>query len=91
MVHFNREIANHLKKDIRQSSVWIGLDDLETEGTFLYTDGVKATHDNTDWWGNKNPDNFKNNEDCASLWCKKHFHVNDDNCDKKNKVLCTSK
>ena len=45
---------------------WIGLNDIETEGTFVYVDGVRATQQNAGWERGQ-PNNFGGNEDCAHV------------------------
>ena len=47
-------------------NAWIGLNDIETEGTFLYVDGVRATQQNAGWEKGQ-PDNSEGNEDCAHV------------------------
>jgi hypothetical protein len=59
---------------------WVGLSDILTEGTFLYTDGPEAgqavinifpsttTASNVLKWSGINPDNWSGIEDCVEIW-----------------------
>ena len=47
---------------------WIGASDIETEGRFVYLDGVTATQQNTGW-NSAQPDDGGRREDCV------HFNL----------------
>ncbi|KAJ8040403.1 Alpha-N-acetylgalactosamine-specific lectin [Holothuria leucospilota] len=44
--------------------IWIGLNDIDEEGTFVWRDGSPVTYTN---WGGNQPDNRFNNSDCATM------------------------
>ena len=59
--------------DKRQDrDAWIGLSDIETEGQFVFVDGVSSTNENTGWAPGE-PNDVGKNEDCA------HLHLSDPN------------
>ena len=45
---------------------WIGLTDIDREGSFVFLDGVVSTESNTGWAPNE-PNNGNQNEDCVNL------------------------
>ena len=67
---------------------WIGVNDIATEGTFVFLDGVIATQQNTGWDGGQ-PDNF-GEEDCVKVnlagWPDNS--ANDESCAKHAYALC---
>ncbi|XP_062340567.1 macrophage mannose receptor 1 [Osmerus eperlanus] len=69
-------------------SAWVGLNDITTEGHFVWTDGSPA-----DFlpWGPNQPDNWQGNEDCMHI--RAHDHVepgllNDDYCMSTHEFIC---
>jgi len=54
---------------------WIGLNDIETEGNYVYTDGTTANYFN---WGTGEPTGAA--EDCVSLYPPKEYKFNDFTC-----------
>ncbi len=49
---------------ITASRYWIGLNDIATEGTFVWTDGSTSTYRN---WAAGNPSDSNSNEDCVEI------------------------
>ena len=43
---------------------WLGLDDITTEGTFVWSSGKQLSWSE---WGTNQPDDSNGNEDCASI------------------------
>ena len=43
---------------------WIGLNDIETEGTFVWSDGINSSYRN---WISNQPDNTFGDENCVNL------------------------
>ncbi|XP_077970967.1 collectin-11-like [Styela clava] len=70
-----------------QSKVWIGLDDLQREGNFIWADGVVSTKANTDWSTNQ-PDNARKEEDCVEFSFWMGWKLNDAGCRFLKKYLC---
>uniref|UniRef100_A0A3Q1IPY9 C-type lectin domain-containing protein n=1 Tax=Anabas testudineus TaxID=64144 RepID=A0A3Q1IPY9_ANATE len=61
-------------------SPWIGLNDINVENQFVYTDGTPA---DLLLWAPGQPDNWQNNEDCVHLTGMNHQDpgkLNDDFC-----------
>lgn len=69
------------------SHVWIGLDDLEEEGKWMWSDGVVSTANNTNWSPGE-PNDHKNNEDCAHFDKHKGDQINDNNCEENYYYIC---
>ncbi|XP_010867500.4 CD209 antigen-like protein D isoform X2 [Esox lucius] len=62
---------------------WIGLSDIETEGTWRWVDGTNLT---TAYWGGGEPNNLDEGEDCAVI-----YHDFTDPVKKWNDTPCTRK
>uniref|UniRef100_A0A665UEQ5 C-type lectin domain-containing protein n=1 Tax=Echeneis naucrates TaxID=173247 RepID=A0A665UEQ5_ECHNA len=67
---------------------WVGLNDINVEGQFVYTDGTPA-----DFllWAPNQPDNYQNNEDCVHLRGMNHHEagkLNDDFCTSTMEYIC---
>ncbi|XP_072036733.1 uncharacterized protein [Amphiura filiformis] len=71
------------------SALWIGLDDLEVEGTFKWLDGSmflpSSWHSSWVWSGNNNPDN-SGNGDCTEI--HDHGAWNDKHCSNSQRFVC---
>ena len=57
------EISDALP-NILQNRVWIGLNDIQKEGSWVWVDGSFSSYRN---WGLNQPDNTNGNEDCAVI------------------------
>ena len=77
------------------TTYWIGLNDVENEGVFQWSDG-SSLNSYSNWFRN-NPDNFFGNEDCvvikmgSFIWGMLNFdnaQWNDDNCDVAYGFIC---
>ena len=68
---------------------WIGASDIETEGRFVYLDGVTVTQQNIEWIKGQ-PDDAGGNEDCVhfNLYDRPDNRANDYNCEKSIYALC---
>ena len=77
------ELANFVL-DIWWSNWWIGLNDLEEEGNFIWTDGAPISYLA---WGSGEP-NDSNGEDCGHIWTAQNGLWNDINCDTKMPYIC---
>ncbi|XP_014906843.1 macrophage mannose receptor 1 [Poecilia latipinna] len=67
---------------------WVGLNDINIENQFVYTDGSDA--DLLPWVENQ-PDNWENNEDCIHLTGMTHpdpGKINDDKCTATKEFVC---
>ncbi|XP_023264465.1 macrophage mannose receptor 1-like [Seriola lalandi dorsalis] len=70
------------------AEAWVGLNDINVENQFVYTDGSAA-----DFllWGPNQPDNWQNNEDCVHLRGMNHQapgKLNDDSCTSTKEYIC---
>nr|XP_020506487.1 macrophage mannose receptor 1-like [Labrus bergylta] len=70
------------------AQAWIGLNDINIEGQFVYSDGTPA-----DFllWGPNQPDNWQNNEDCVHIRGADHSEAgkfNDDFCTSTKEFVC---
>ena len=70
---------------------WIGLSDIENEGTFIWIDGVASTAENVGWQrGEPNDGGSNSNEDCVELNHPGHpkYTANDQTCSDSLRALC---
>jgi len=82
-------LQNFLKdKTITDYHVWIGLDDIDIEGTFKWNDGDVLTWSK---WSGDNPDNYRNMEDCATVVPLYNYRWNDARCGHKYEFVCQLK
>ncbi|XP_039265231.2 C-type lectin mannose-binding isoform-like isoform X2 [Styela clava] len=77
-------LLENLKYD---EQVWIGVDDIETEGQFIWADGVIANPQSTDWYTGE-PNDYGGNEDCGTLAQGTGWKMNDSPCDHSYAYLC---
>ncbi|CAL1538295.1 unnamed protein product, partial [Lymnaea stagnalis] len=79
------------KRPVWNNWLWIGLDDMQQEGTFIWSDGATCTVDeqNLLFYGGK-PSPRTREEDCAVL-SKSTFLVNDVICTYKYSYICEIK
>ncbi|XP_039259803.2 uncharacterized protein LOC120336241 [Styela clava] len=83
------EVLLYLYKNFitkRKSSVWIGLNDKDTEGDWYWEDGIRSTMFNTPWAENQ-PDDGYQREDCA-LFSVRYGKVYDSRCSTDQRALC---
>ncbi|XP_060565780.1 perlucin-like isoform X2 [Ruditapes philippinarum] len=91
LVHIENEnenafLRNHLRT-LKDSLMWIGLTDSETEGVFKWIDD-SSTVSFTDW-SPKQPDNSGNKEDCVEFY--PDLKWNDRNCEASLRSICENK
>ena len=67
---------------------WIGLDDIKTEGSWVWLDGTASTSSNTPWLSGE-PNNL-GNEDCGTVGSSSGG-LNDVLCNIKLNFLCEAK
>jgi hypothetical protein len=63
------------------TACWIGLDDIATEGSWVWKDGTTLDYEN---WADGEPSG--GNENCAAFWHQPKW--NDDNCENSNCYTC---
>ena len=74
-------------------SYWIGLSDSDNEGDWMWTDGTQLDSDGYKNWGDNQPKNKNNNEDCVVIRIRKfdpdHYGKwHDRPCSKERKYIC---
>ncbi|PVD31852.1 hypothetical protein C0Q70_07271 [Pomacea canaliculata] len=70
------------------AGVWIGANDIEVEGHFLWSDRSPLFKE-TGLWGTGQPDN-RNNEDCVQVFFSSGIAFNDLPCTWKQEYICQS-
>lgn len=84
-------LANLAQTSITSSAfmVWIGYDDLNDEGIFKWRDNSTSTlNDN---WIDFNPDDYRGDEDCATIFAENDANdgkFNDYNCESTLPFIC---
>ncbi|XP_039608770.1 C-type lectin domain family 4 member E-like [Polypterus senegalus] len=86
-------LLNELSKQSPQKPYWIGLNDIATEGQFFWVDNKRLDPSKSFWgvnWdGSKEPDNWRNQEDCVQIQktttCSGWYDVR---CSDINNVIC---
>ncbi|XP_077865051.1 uncharacterized protein LOC144350857 [Saccoglossus kowalevskii] len=94
-------IYNAVKKDIRvngfddevRKGFWIGLNDRDNEGDFVWLDGSTLVEGDFAKWANGQPNNNSkldnvNGQDCVQLWKKKKFQWDDEYCFRSKGYVC---
>ncbi|XP_078679396.1 uncharacterized protein LOC144915035 isoform X2 [Branchiostoma floridae x Branchiostoma belcheri] len=81
----NDFILQKIRDELALDSVWIGLNDRQEEGNYVWSDGMEASTGYTDWFPHQ-PDNYRGpGEDCVEIspsgW-------NDRNCAEKLRFVC---
>jgi len=69
----------------RQKSVWIGGNDIATEGQFVWSDGCSMSYRK---WAANQPDNWNSNEDCLHLVAHQNGKWNDIICSASMRFVC---
>ena len=82
-----RDLAtNNLVNDYAQGIIsppfWLGINDIDIEGTFQYATGGNLVFTN---WGVGRPDNYGGAQDCVYIYLKQW---DDDNCENKHASIC---
>ncbi|XP_048579859.1 uncharacterized protein LOC5521691 isoform X2 [Nematostella vectensis] len=80
----NAFVFSEIKTRYYYWTVWIGLNDLGTEGVNTWSDGSPMSYIN---WGNKEPNNWNGMEDCGEM-SRFDGRWNDQNCNLKRTFVC---
>ncbi|XP_041376662.1 P-selectin-like [Gigantopelta aegis] len=87
----NTFIKNYLIANGKGTTCWIGANDIQEEGTWMWiSDGVPKQLNYTDWFTDE-PNDFRNSEDCALLLKGYGLKWFDDNCIKNESFTCEQK
>nr|XP_039258465.1 lactose-binding lectin l-2-like [Styela clava] len=71
--------------------VWIGLDDINQENTFVWSNGTVANPRTIPWLFGQPDGGRENDQDCVKTSSDSYFLLNDERCSKKLKYLCEKK
>ena len=90
------EENDFIKKELlpaKYGNYWIGLSDSDNEGDWMWTDGTQLDSDGYKNWGDNQPKNKNNNEDCVVIRIRKfdpdHYGKwHDRPCSKERKYIC---
>ena len=66
-------------------NVFIGIDDIDVEGTFQYATGGDLVFTN---WRSGAPDDYGGNQDCGMFWAPSGWKWDDENCNTKYSSIC---
>ncbi|KAI8486382.1 Sushi, von Willebrand factor type A, EGF and pentraxin, partial [Branchiostoma belcheri] len=81
----NDFILQKIRDELALDSVWIGLNDRQEEGNYVWSDGMEASTGYTDWYPHQ-PDNYRGpGEDCVEI---RPSGWNDRNCAEKLRFVC---
>ena len=70
-----------------QSAAWIGLNDIRSEGTFVWSDHRALDYNDWTYWASDQPNNRKNSEHCVTVnFQSKRWY--DSDCALKRYVIC---
>ncbi|KAK7499597.1 hypothetical protein BaRGS_00009249 [Batillaria attramentaria] len=67
-------------------ALWVGADDLQSEGNFVWSDGTPLAN-SADVWGVGEPNNYYQNEDCVVYWIGSYL-LNDFPCTRETLFVC---
>ncbi|XP_078693730.1 uncharacterized protein LOC144923229 isoform X2 [Branchiostoma floridae x Branchiostoma belcheri] len=87
---FIRKRIRSLPPHRRVLNYWIGLSDVQEEGTFVWSDGTELTASGYTHWSQGKPDNaeVERGEDCVEIRQDMNYTWNDVECGKKRRFVC---
>ena len=68
------------------NSIWLGLNDRDSEGTFIWADNTGLATDYYTNYAGGQPDNYNGLQDCILLWSSMNW--DDENCDAQKEFVC---
>ena len=87
---FHRQVAQELYVGPVWIGLWVGLDDLETDMKWKWTDGQDAKDEDIVW--SPSEPNGDKRENCGEMWGEaRKFTMNDNPCCDKRYALCEKK
>ncbi|XP_051776675.1 C-type lectin domain family 4 member G-like isoform X2 [Erpetoichthys calabaricus] len=84
----DRKEQDFIYKWVSNKEVWLGFNDLETEGTWVWVDGLPRNE--VMFWNEGEPNNNEGKEDCGSMW-PKSATWNDLPCTLQKDFVCEKK
>ena len=83
----SQEINVYIQQRLNGDRGWIGFNDRDTEGTFVWADNQSS---NFTYWAPHQPNDFRLNEDCVhTLGVAHKFTWNDVNCKSCHNYTCS--
>ncbi|XP_053559028.1 C-type lectin domain family 4 member E-like isoform X2 [Bombina bombina] len=81
-----------MSNTLSSENFWMGLNDIASESNFMWVDG-SPLDSSIQFWAYKQPDNYKDAEDCATLWLSDnsknvYSNWNDLICNTHIKYIC---
>ena len=87
-------IKTYYSDNINIESCWIGLNDMNTEGTYTWIDDNSIASIDSSYWYPGQPNNFGGNQDCVNIILESNeYGLNDASCDSSftdNSFICNS-
>ena len=68
-------------------SLWSGANDIEVEGDWVWENGESVNMEEAPW-NNNQPNNEKEEDDCAIIYASGKYAMNDQSCGKRKPFLC---
>ena len=89
----NDFIKTELLPTDKDCSCWIGLSDSDNEGDWMWTDGTQLDSDGYKNWGDNQPDNEKDKQNCVLIAIRTsdpdhNGKWHDKRCSRKRKYIC---
>nr|XP_039258003.1 lectin-like [Styela clava] len=82
-VNTRRRIFDKITEE--KSSFWIGLNDIDNEGVFVWSTG-DVLSSTSSLWAPREPSDHRSGN-CCTLWLE-HLKLDDTNCDRQRRAIC---
>ena len=79
------DLVTNYAKGIKNAVFFLGINDIDIEGTFQYTTGGNLVFTN---WQVGQPDNYGGAQDCGMIWYASGWKWDDVQCDSKQASIC---
>lgn len=82
----NKVIVDFLIQQCKGGVLWVGANDRETEGRFVWQNSKKPV--SPELFYKNEPNNKLGNEHCAQFYCNRNGTLNDNRCDRTMNFVC---